>query len=151
MEGQKELMDASLSFWLRRHLKALLLRTELASCNISWDSRSICSALEPATEDGNASLHLGPLQRSLGKLFQCFTCCIGTSSAVRREGRGRNKGHPSSGTTNVSHTQLGWSESGISITAASGTRNLYRAQEHVYLLGQNHSAPNCEPNSPGWS
>lgn len=151
MEEQKEWMDASLPSWLRRHWKALLLRTELESCNISWDLRSICSALEPAMEDGNTSVCLGPLQRLLGKLCQCFTCCSSTSSAVQRERGGRNKGLPSSGITNVSHTRWGGNKSGISITVVSGRRNLYRAWGQKCLLGQNHSALNLEPNSLVWS
>lgn len=131
-----------LVLWLRKHLKALLLGTEVVSCKISWDLR-ICSALQPATEDGNASGLFGSLQRLLGKL--CFTSCSSINSAVWRKRRGRNRGPPSSGATNVSQTRWGRGERGISITAASGTCNPYRAR------GQNHRAPNLEHNGFIWS
>lgn len=48
-------------------------------------------------------------------------------------------------------TQWGGSESGMSITASRGTHSLYRTQERVCFLGQNHSAPNLKPNSSIWS
>lgn len=92
-------INTSLSFWFRWHV--MLLRTKLASWNISWDLRTICSAPEPAWK----MKHFGTLQGLLGNC-QSFTCCIGTSKTIQRERGERKSGPPSPGTTSVTHT--GW-------------------------------------------
>lgn len=131
-----KITNTSLFFWLRWHV--MLFRTKLASWNIPWDLRTICSAPEPAWK----MKHLGTLQ-GLFVSCQSFTCCIGTSKTIQRERGERKSGPPCPGTTRVAHT--GWvrNESGISIPAASGTWG--------HLQDQNDTASNLGLKNLVWS